>query len=126
MHWIPFDRISEPASRLHQICNGNAPNIRQWSVLPTLFLKYGIPGNRLLHRCRRILLGIPVDGMHFSSAGIHTGQSVDLDTDVWNDNPHPAFGTGFASIMVYKYWCLIRLDHMIRIQHLMKMIIKNR
>jgi len=29
--------------------------------------------------------------MHFSSAGIHTGQSVDLDTDVRNDIPTSSF-----------------------------------
>ena len=76
MYWIPFDRILGSALRLHQIYGDSAPSIRQWSVPPTLFLKYGRPGNRLLHRYRRTLLGIPVDGMHFSSAGIHTGQSA--------------------------------------------------
>ena len=39
--------------------------------------------------------------------------------------PHPAFGTGFPSIMVYKHWCLICLDHMVRIQSFMETVIKN-
>ena len=91
MHWIPFDRILGSALRLHRICDDSAPSIQQWSVLPTLFLKYGKPGNRLLHRCRRILLRIPVDERHFSSAGIHTGQSTVVDTTVRNGIPTSSF-----------------------------------
>lgn len=91
MHGIPFDRILESALRLHQICGDSVPSIQQWSVLPTLFLKYGRPGNRLLHRCRRILSGIPVDGMHFSSAGIRTGQSAVFDANVRNGIPTSSF-----------------------------------
>ena len=32
-----------------------------------------------------------MDGMHFSSASIHTGQSVNLDTDARNDIPISSF-----------------------------------
>ena len=91
MHWIPFEMVWESASELHQICGDSAPSIQQWSVLPILFLKYGRPDNHLLHRCHRILSGIPVDGMHFLSAGIHTGQSAGLDTDGQNGIPTSSF-----------------------------------
>lgn len=115
MHWIPFDMILESASKLHQTYGNSAPSIQQWLVLPILFLKYGRPDNHLLRRYRQTLSEIPSDEMHFSFADIHTRQSAVLDADVGTVYPHPAFGTDFASVTVYKHWRLVCLYDVIGI-----------